>query len=130
MRKQHAPYRRQSERQIMLTIWHNPRCRKSRETLALIEAAGVEFLCRKYLEDAPDTDEIASILVRLGLDDPRGLMRRGERIYKDLDLKSESSPDKLVKAMADYPILIERPVVFTGAKAIIGRPPEAVKALF
>lgn len=112
----------------MLTIWHNPRCRKSRETLALIEAAGVKVTLRKYLEDAPNRDEITSILVQLGFDDPRSLMRRGEAIYKEMDMKSVTSGDKLVQAMVDHPILIERPMVTNGTQAIIGRPPEAVNA--
>ena len=114
----------------MLTIWHNPRCRKSRETLALVEAANIEVTIRKYLDDAPNQAEITSILDQLDFDDPRLLMRQGEAIYKNLGLKSISSAQKLVKAMVDHPILIERPVVTNGKKAIIGRPPEAVKRLF
>jgi len=114
----------------MLTIWHNPRCRKSRETLALIEAAGVEVTIRKYLNDAPNQGEITAILAQLGFEDPRSLMRRGEAIYKEKELKSVSSAQKLVDAMVDHPILIERPVVTNGTKAIIGRPPEVVKTLF
>ena len=114
----------------MLTIWHNPRCRKSRETLALIEAAGVDVIVRKYLDDAPNRGEITAILAQLGFEDPRSLMRRGEAIYMEMELKSVSSVQKLVEAMVDHPILIERPVVTNGTKAIIGRPPEAVKTLF
>ena len=113
----------------MIVIWHNPRCRKSRETLALIEAAGVEVTIRKYLEDMPNSDEISSILGQLGLEDPRGLMRTGENIYKEMVLKTETCAEKLIAAMAKHPILIERPVVTNGSQAIIGRPPEAVKAL-
>ena len=104
----------------MLTIWHNPRCRKSRETLALIEAAGIDVKIRKYLDDAPNSEEIESILNQLGFEDPRSLMRRGEATYKDMGLKSVSSTLKLVQAMVDYPILIERPVVTNGTQAIIG----------
>lgn len=113
----------------MLTIWHNPRCRKSRETLALIETAGVDVTIRKYLDDAPRVDEITSILAQLGFDDPRSLMRRGEAVYKEMGLKSVTSGDEIVQAMAEHPILIERPVVTNGTRAIIGRPPEAVNAL-
>ena len=113
----------------MLTIWHNPRCMKSRQTLALIEAAGVDVTPRKYLEDAPNKDEITSILAQLGFDDPRSLMRRGEAIYKEMGLKSVSSADVLMQAMVNHPILIERPIVTDGKRAIIGRPPEAVNAL-
>ena len=114
----------------MLTIWHNPRCRKSREALALIEAAGVAVITRKYLDDAPNHEEITTVLAQLGFDDPRTLMRRGEPLYKEMDLKTVTSAEKLVDAMSENPILIERPVVTNGTKAIIGRPPEAVKTLF
>ena len=114
----------------MLTIWHNPRCRKSRETLVLIEAAGIDVTIRKYLDDAPNHEEIKSILTQLGFDDPRSLMRRGEATYKEMGLKSASSAPKLIEAMVNNPILIERPVVTNGTQAIIGRPPEAVKTLF
>ena len=114
----------------MRTIWHNPRCRKSREPLALIEAAGVPVTCRKYLDESPDRDDILSVLSQLGFEDPRALMRKGERIYKEMELKTVTSADVLIDAMVNHPILIERPVVFTGSQACIGRPPEAVKALF
>ncbi len=113
----------------MLTIWHNPRCTKSRQTLALIEAADQDVTVRKYLEDAPSTEEITDILAQLDFEDPHSLMRRGEALYKELGLKSETSTEKLVQAMADNPILIERPIVSDGRRAIIGRPPEAIKPL-
>lgn len=113
----------------MLIIWHNPRCTKSRQTLALIEAADQDVKVRKYLEDAPSAEEITEILTQLNFDDPHSLMRRGEAIYKELGLKSETSAEKLIQAMAENPILIERPVVSDGRRAIIGRPPEAVKPL-
>lgn len=113
----------------MLTIWHNPRCRKSRETLDILQNASAELTIRKYLDDAPSVAEIDAVLAQLGFEDPRLLMRRGEGVYKELGLKSESSAKKLVQAMAKNPILIERPIVSDGKKAIIGRPPEAVNAL-
>ena len=113
----------------MLIIWHNPRCRKSRETLAILEASGQEVTIRRYLEDNPSQAELIDILKQLGLETPRALMRRGETIYKDKGLKSVTDSALLVKAMAENPILIERPVVTNGQKAILGRPPEAIKAL-
>lgn len=113
----------------MLTIWHNPRCRKSRETLALVENSGKALTIRRYLEDAPTAAELEDVLIQLGFDDPRALMRRGEAIYKEQDLKSVTDSALLIKAMAKYPILIERPVVTNGQKAYLGRPPEAVKPL-
>ena len=114
----------------MLTIWHNPRCRKSRETLALIEAAGVSVTIRRYLDDTPSGEDILDILSQLEFDHPRLLMRREEAVYKELALKSEESVDKLVQFMAENPILIERPIVSNGLKAVVGRPPESVKTLF
>ena len=102
---------------------------KSRQTLALIEAAGSDVTVRKYLEDVPRVGEILEILEQLGVKDPRTMMRRGESLYKELNLKSEDSADNLVQAMAEHPILIERPIVSDGARAIIGRPPEAVNSL-
>ncbi len=114
----------------MLEIWHNPRCRKSRETLAILQNSGKDFSIRLYLDAPPSEPEIRDMLQQLGIEDPRGLMRRGESIYKALKLKDETRPDKLVKFMAEYPILIERPVVSDGQKAVIGRPPDAVKVLF
>ncbi|WP_427453941.1 arsenate reductase (glutaredoxin) [Litorimonas sp. WD9-15] len=113
----------------MLTIWHNPRCSKSRQTLALIEAAGKPVEIRKYLDDVPTAAEITGMLNQLGLDDPRALMRRGEAIYKELGLKAVNASDALLKAMSKHPKLIERPIVSDGERAIIGRPPEAVKTL-
>lgn len=113
----------------MLFIWHNPRCSKSRQTLALIQNAGVEVHIRHYLQDAPDADEIKDMMALLGLEDPRDMMRRGERVYKDLDLKSVTDPHALIGAMGENPILIERPIVTNRRIAIIGRPPEAVETL-
>jgi len=113
----------------MLMLWHSPRCRKSRETLTLIEAAGAKVSVRLYLEDVPSVAELKDILAQLGFDDPRSLMRRGEAVYKEQGLKSVSSNAALVKAMAEHAILIERPVVSNGEQAVIGRPPEAVKIL-
>lgn len=113
----------------MLTIWHNPRCSKSRQTLALIEAAGKSVEIRKYLEDAPNATEITTMLNLLGLDDPRAMIRTGESLYKDLGLKAVQVPDALIQAMSEHPRLIERPIVSDGKRAIIGRPPEAVQTL-
>ena len=113
----------------MLTIWHNPRCSKSRQTLALIEASEEPHEIRLYLMDIPKLAEIKVMLVQLGLDDPRDVMRKGESIYKELGLKDEGSAESLLEAMAKHPKLIERPIVSDGTCAIIGRPPEAVQTL-
>ena len=114
----------------MLTIWHNPRCRKSREALAILQATQKAVTIRLYLKEPPSELEIREMLNHLGFEDPRQLMRRGESLYKAQGLKEEADPVLLVKSMAESPILIERPLVTDGYKAVIGRPPEAVKALF
>lgn len=107
------------------TIWHNPRCSKSRETLALLEEEGEQPAIRKYLEDAPSAEEIREILALLGIE-PRALMRTKEALYKELGLADVSDNEALIKAMADNPKLIERPVVIKNGKARLGRPPESV----
>jgi len=108
-----------------LTIWHNPRCSKSRQTLALLEDHGLTPVVKLYLDDAPSEDEIKDALAKLNIE-PRALMRRGEADYKEQKLDSVSDAAVLVTAMAKTPKLIERPVVFNGEKASIGRPPESV----
>lgn len=111
---------------MSITIWHNPRCSKSRATLALLQEKGVKPDVVLYLENPPGVEEIEKVLSMLGLE-PLGLMRKGEEVYKTLDLgNSKLTRDQLVSAMAKNPILIERPVVIHGKKAAIGRPPENV----
>ncbi|MEN0654324.1 MULTISPECIES: arsenate reductase (glutaredoxin) [Hyphobacterium] len=107
-------------------IWHNPRCTKSRQTLALMEQKGISPRIRLYLEDAPSEAEIREVVERLGLDSARDLMRVKEAEYKQLGLDKVENEDKLVAAMAQTPKLIERPVVIKGERAVIGRPPEDV----
>jgi arsenate reductase len=114
---------------MSLTIYHNPRCSKSRETLALIEAAGQSPHIRLYLENPLIESELKALLRQLDFDDPRLLMRKGEAIYKSLGLKAELDPQKLIKAMISHPKLIERPIVSDGSRAVLGRPPEQVAAL-
>ena len=112
---------------MTLTIWHNPRCSKSRQTLAILEESGEPFEVRKYLDDAPTRAEI--VAARAALDLPLiDLIRTGEKVYKELGLKG-ADEKVLLAAMAENPILIERPIVFKGDRARIGRPPEAVKEL-
>lgn len=111
---------------MTVTIYHNPRCSKSRQTLALLTAKGIEPEIIEYLGTPPDADTLAGILDKLGLE-PRALMRRKEAPYKDLGLADEAkSRESLIQAMVDNPILIERPIVLSDGKAALGRPPEAV----
>lgn len=108
-----------------VTIWHNPRCSKSRQTLALLEEAGAQIVVRKYLEDAPSEAEIGAALKALGLA-PIEAMRVKEAEFKALGLSKNSSDADLITAMAQTPKLIERPIVLHDGKARLGRPPEAV----
>jgi len=111
---------------MTVTIWHNPRCSKSRQTLALLREHGIEPEVVEYLKEPPDTDALRGALAKLRLG-PRDLMRKGEAVYKERGLADPAlSDDALIAAMIAAPILIERPVVINGDKAAIGRPPEAV----
>ncbi|MGR3711662.1 MAG: arsenate reductase (glutaredoxin) [Shimia sp.] len=110
----------------MITIWHNPRCSKSRQTLALIEGKG-DITIRRYLEDAPTLAEIEAAQRQLGLSAIE-MMRPKDASFRDLGLSKTDSDADLRVAMAANPILIERPIVFTDKGAAIGRPPEAVLA--
>lgn len=112
------------------TIWHNPRCSKSRETLSLLRDRGFEPVIVEYLKATPSADEIGRVLDLLGLE-PRGLMRRKEAAYREKALDSDAlDRDALIAAMVTHPKLIERPVVLYNGKAAIGRPPEAVLDIF
>ena len=108
----------------MITIWHNPRCSKSRQTLALIEDKG-DVSIRKYLEDAPTEVELREVLDLLGISAIQ-MMRTKEAEFKDLGLSKEDDDATLIAAMAQTPKLIERPIVIKDGKARIGRPPESV----
>ena len=108
------------------TIYHNPRCSKSRQTLDILRGKGIEPAVIEYLTNPPDAAVIASLLDMLGLE-PRQLMRKGEAVYRELGLTDPTlDRDALISAMAENPILIERPIVLANGKAVIGRPPESV----
>jgi len=111
-----------------IVIWHNPRCSKSREALKLLEAEGIEPKVVKYLEETPSEEEIRAVLKMLGIG-ARDLMRTKEAIYRELGLKEVEDEDALIRAMAEHPKLIERPVVIKDGKAVLGRPPEKVVEL-
>ena len=111
---------------MAVRILHNPRCSKSRATLALLQDRGHHPEIQLYLESPPDHQELKSILGKLGMN-ARELMRRGESEYAMLSLADESlSEDELIAAMVAHPRLIERPIVLANGKAAIGRPPESV----
>jgi arsenate reductase len=110
-------------------IYHNPRCSKSRQTLAILEKNDITPEVVLYLENTPDAKTISSLLNKLGIT-PRELLRKGEDAYKEQNLKDTSLDDAfLIKKMAEFPKLIERPIVVKGEKAVLGRPPENVLKL-
>lgn len=114
---------------MTLVLYHNPRCGKSREALRLLTEHGQKPVVVLYLENPPTAVEIKQILKKLGLK-ARDLMRTGEDIYKSLDLDNPAlSQNALVAAMAEHPVLIERPILVAGGRAIVGRPPERVLEL-
>ena len=112
---------------MSVTIYHNPRCSKSRATLALLEARGITPDIRLYLQVAPTAWELTELLAMLNISDPRELMRKGEAAYQEGSLDNDQlTPDQLIAAMIATPKLIERPIVVCQGQARIGRPPEQV----
>ncbi len=111
---------------MTVRILHNPRCSKSRATLALLSERGIEPEIIAYLEHPPSAQELTQILRLLDLS-PRALMRKGEPEYRALGLADDSLSDSaLIDAMVSHPKLIERPIVLANGKAALGRPPEAI----
>lgn len=109
-----------------LSIYHNPRCSKSRQTLEILNGKGLVPEIIEYLKTPPDARQLDDILNMLGLE-PRELMRKSESAYKENNLDDPGlSREALIKAMIEQPILIERPIVVANGKAVVGRPPESV----
>ncbi|ENM3736909.1 arsenate reductase (glutaredoxin) [Vibrio cholerae] len=112
---------------MSVVIYHNPKCSKSRETLALLENQGIAPQVIKYLETSPSVEELKRLYQQLGLNEVRAMMRYKEELYKELNLgDSQLSDDALFAAMAEHPKLIERPIVVCNGQARHGRPPEQV----
>ncbi len=112
-----------------ILIYYNPRCRKSRETLQIIRDKGIEPDIRHYLDDPPTPEELAEVLRKMGKR-ARDIFRKSEPLYKNLGLKNKDlSDEKLLEYLHKYPILIERPIVIKGQRAVLGRPPEDVKKI-
>jgi len=108
-----------------ITIYHNPRCSKSRNTLALLQQHGIEPTVIEYLKDSPSKSELESIIRKLGIK-PEQIVRKGEETYKREFAGKTLSDDQWLDALAGNPILIERPIVVKGERAVVGRPPENV----
>ena len=108
-----------------VTMYHNPQCSKSRQTLALLAEQGVAANVIEYLQTPPDAKTLDQLLQKLGLE-PRELMRTKEDVYQALELAEVTERARLIQAMVEHPILIERPIVVKGNQARIGRPPERV----
>ena len=111
---------------MAVTIYHNPRCSKSRETLELIRSKGIEPEIVLYLETPPEADTLDHLLTLMGKE-PREAMRTKEAPYRELGLSDPGTTrEALIEAMVNHPVLIERPIVVNGRRAALGRPPEAV----
>ena len=113
---------------MSVTIWHNPRCSKSRETLALLQARGLRPDIRLYLADGPTLVELGAALALLGLP-ARALARTEDQAFRALGLGPDADDEAILGALAANPALIERPLVLANGKAALGRPPEAVLAI-
>jgi arsenate reductase len=111
-----------------LTIYHNPKCTKSRATLVLLQDQGIEPTVIEYLKTPPTAAELKAIVAKLGIK-PEALVRKGEDLYKTNYAGKTLTDAQWIDAMVKHPILIERPIVVSGARAVIGRPPENVNAL-
>jgi arsenate reductase len=106
-----------------VTIYHNPRCTKSRQALALLRERGIEPKIVEYLATPPDRKTLSRLVKLLGVE-PRELIRRKE--FRELELSETDEPDELIDLIAEHPVLLERPIVVAGNQARIGRPPERV----
>ena len=113
---------------MKVTIWHNSRCSKSRQTLQLLNDRGIKPEIVDYQKSPPDAVEISRVLSLLSCK-ASDVIRKGEKIYQELDL-ANANEGELLAAMANNPILIERPIVEANGKAAVGRPPENVLAIF
>jgi arsenate reductase len=112
-----------------VTIYHNPKCSKSRATLALLEERGVDAAVIEYLKTPPTAAELTALVAKLGIE-PEQLVRKGEDVYKQHYAGKTLSAEQWIAAMVRHPILIERPIVVVGNRAVLGRPPENVERLF
>lgn len=111
-----------------IQIWHNPKCSKSRNAMTLLEEKGIDADVVKYLESTPTKEQLTEVLKKLNIS-AKELLRTGEDVYKELNLKDENNEDKLINIMVENPILIERPIIIKGNIAVIARPIENLEEL-
>lgn len=111
-----------------LLIYHNPRCRKSREALAILRSKGLEPQVRLYLQDPPSRQELEGLLALLGME-PSALIRRQEALFKELAGNAQPNDDQCLIWMCEHPGLMERPIVVRGSQAVLARPPERVEEI-
>lgn len=109
----------------MIEIYHNPRCRKSREGLAILEESGQTFKIVEYLKEVPSKKYLSQLVKKLGIK-PGELLRKNEAVWKEQYKGKELSDDEILEAMVKHPKLIERPIVISGDRAVLGRPPELI----
>lgn len=113
----------------MIEVYHNPRCRKSREACALLDSKGVSYNIREYLKDSPDQSEVKGLLQKLNIPAEQ-LIRKTEAVFKEEYKGKSLTEDEWIEAMVKHPKLIERPIVIKGDQAVVGRPPENIQKLF
>ncbi len=111
-----------------IQIWHNPKCSKSRAAMELLENKNIDASVVKYLEQTPTKEQLIDVLKKLNMKASQ-LLRTGEDIYKELNLKDENDEEKIIEAMVKNPILIERPIIIKGKSAVIARPIENLEEL-
>ena len=111
----------------MVEIWHNSRCSKSRNGLKYLQENGIEYKIREYLKNPPTKEELQEVLKKLGMK-PSELIRKKEKLFKELNLKDKSE-DELLEAMVEHPKLIERPIVINGNKAVVARPETQIEKI-
>lgn len=111
-----------------MEIYHNPRCQKSRATLAILEESGKEFTIRRYLEDPPTEEELRVLISKLKIK-PLELIRDNEKLFKEQYKGDKRTDEEWIRVMSENPRLIQRPIVVSGDRAVLGRPPENVRKL-
>lgn len=111
-----------------IQIWHNPKCSKSRNAMTLLKEKGINANIVKYLETSPSKEQLKDVLKKLNMKASE-LLRTGEDIYKELNLKNVIDEEQLIEIMVEHPILIERPIIIKGNKAVIARPIEKLEEL-